>query len=387
MPPIMQTLLQIYPEYNGWFVEEPLTVHPMTPEKAQPFFETFRVVVPDINALDLAVGKLLAAANTLPIRKIKRHDRKPNAPGLPGFRGVWCQTEDKEMVGFSIITSNQNRFLIWARYQYYEAWGHDDIKSKVRDHYARNLGQYFASLDTGVPDTQPPRAVSRTLPSWFDLHRPPPDIENGKNKRELTDEQMTQLNEIHAWGLHSAVSFTPTERALARFIEERRDTLWTNQRSWAIQHVFTDYAAVGYSTANVVSLGSTTSYHFDNHPYNFAVDRYGRIRIILPPVLSPSSIDPATGERRSWGMGLTALLFPGSPVLSAGRFNVSSADIAQLGRVSPSGTFYAPSLTDRNRSFPETLALKTRFIESFGHLFAALRGTLLYRSSVTISAY
>jgi len=363
MPEIMQTLLRIFPEHDGWFIEEPLGLHPKTPQQAQQFFLCERIVVPDLSALDLAVGKLLQAAPLLPIKKVTRYDRDPDAPGLVGFRGVWCATEDKELLGVSVLTPQQNRFLIWARDRYFPAFDNDSIQPKVRDWYARSVGQYLASLDAGVPDTEPPVAASRTLPEWMDLL----NASNTTDIRLLTNEaQRGDNTEIKAWGLHDLVSFTPTRTARARFAADAPDTLWESRYAHRLQRQLEAFASSGRHAKDIISFGadpvdSTRVRSLASGLYAFAVDRFGRVRLIEPAGFDATPIHLAAGVADWQG-----LLFPAAPVLTAGYLQIEGSEHgARLLRIISESPFncYAPD---------HWSGLSDLYLESIGHLLGAL---------------
>jgi hypothetical protein len=196
MPPIMQTLLEVFPEEKGRFVDEPFGATSEMPAEARQFFETFRVVVSSVDDIEKTLARLFAASSRLPIKKITRYDRNPGAPGLPGFRGVWCQTEDESQIGFSIVTINENRFLIWAKMGYYPFFANDSVNPKVRDQYARDVSQYLAGLDLKVPDNEAPPASGRGLPERMDFLNPATDP--WSTRTDTPHEDIPLIEPIHA---------------------------------------------------------------------------------------------------------------------------------------------------------------------------------------------
>jgi hypothetical protein len=385
MPDVMQVLKRIFPERNGWFVEEPLGAPSEMNDKARPFFETFRVIVPDIGALDLAVGRLLSAPNDLPIKKVSRYDRDPNAPGLPGFRGIWCRTEDKDIAGVSILTPNQNRFLIWAKYQYYPACNNDSIPSKVRDWYARSAGQYFASLDTGVPDTEPPRAASRTLPDWIDLYPVFPAVHMSDSPRQLRE----HWSEVRAWGLEGLLAFQPTAAAIDRFITQAPDTLWPNREIRFLQHFLRQCDDLGNDPGSVQALFDGEITASTESTYIFAVDRYGRIRCAPSESLSRQPADTSgAGDYSIRPYGVHAILFPGAPILTGGHLQYSiSGDMPSLKVISADADAYFYSEVLGDSGYEDVSHLTDLFVESLGHLFAALKAHDVNLESVTIRKF
>jgi len=299
MPPIMQKLLEVFPEENGRFVDEPFGSTAEMPEDAKPLFETFRVVVPGPEDIEKSLARLFSASGHLPIRKITRYDKEPGAPGLAGFRGVWCQTEDKDHVGFSIVTINQNRFLIWAKMGYYPASANDSINSKVRDQYARDVSQYLAGVDSKVPENDAPEASGRGLPEWVGLYRDCYDF------RYLDFDELERMAEIRAWGIESVKSFCPTGEMLDRIMSEVPDSLLQYQRNECLQEDMAQFVEGNFDGPSPAAL--TRAGYKGNERMKFAVDRYGRVRYCK-----------AAGEGEiSIRLGV---LFPAVPILSAGSF-------------------------------------------------------------------
>jgi len=383
MPPIMQTLLVIFPEKNGWFVDEPLGVVPGTPEEAKPFFECFRVIVPDLESLDKAIGRLMANAPKLPIKKITRYDREPGAPGLAGFRGIWCKTEDESQVGFAIVTVNQNRFLLWAKQGYYPSFAIDSINAKVRDQYARDVSRYLAGIDAKVPDNEAPQAAGRMLPEWMDLYPPvdwrPVDTLNiGKLEEANT--------EIRAWRLHDISSFVPTEAGIERIIAAAPDTLWPDQDIGAIQHVFRQYRDAGILPERIYAVGRDGLP--DDGDCSFAIDRYGRLRYTNRGGMSWSGRIPEKSYIGRPGLSRQSLLFPGAPVLSAGRFYASVGDeTVHLVRVCVEGGSYFCSTTDGRAAFDAITLLSDKHLETLGHFFGVLKNLGIHIDRVSISKF
>ncbi|HUU46223.1 MAG TPA: hypothetical protein VM118_10875 [Acidobacteriota bacterium] len=381
MPDIMQRLLQVFPERDGWFIEEPLGAAPQTPEGAQPFFATFRVVVPDVDAVELAMGHLSTAQEILPTHKITRYDRKPDAPGLPGFRGVWCRTEDDSLVGFSILTPNQNRFLIWAKYQYYPTLDDDAVGRKAREKYARDVSQYFASLDAGVPDTEPPRAIRQELPERIDLYPPITEAPLTLRPREWRDRSA----EIRAWGLTGVVAFQPTREAIDRFIEQAPDTLWPNREIEFIQRLFRQWSDLGNSPRSIRTLARGAMPDTEHESDFFAVDRYGRVRFARDDA-GLESHNKLTYGFRSYGRH--AILFPGAPIRAGGFFHIGAAENqAVIERVSADAGAYYYSNVLGDAGYHDIALLTDFFVASLGHVFAALQQAGVSLEDVTIRKF
>jgi hypothetical protein len=360
MPPIMITLLDIFPEKNGWFVDEALGVAPGTPDEAKPFLECFRVVVPDQESLDKAIARLMAHAPNLPIKKITRYDREPGAPGLAGFRGIWCQAEDESLVGFAILTINQNRFLLWAKQGYYPAFLIDTINAKVRDAYARDVSLYLAGIDAVVPENEPPQAAGRMLPEWMDLF---PARMEPVLSTDAYRQHRESYSEIKAWGLSGIVAFVPTTATLDAMIAAARDTLWDNHEITFIQFDFRDYLGSGTVTRPIRAISDQNPDSVLHGTWVFAVDRYGRLRC------APAHAEDDAGIPHS-------LLFPGAPVLSAGQFTNlrfvpgGESTIAIITSDAPS-YFLKPASTAEAGGFEEP---SNSHLVSLGHLFRLLKG-------------
>lgn len=308
MPPIMQKLLEVFPEENGRFVDEPFGSIEQMPKEARALFETFRVVVPTPNDIDKNLARLFSASSHFPIKKITRYDKEPGAPGLPGFRGAWCQTEDESQVGFSIVTTNQNRFLIWAKMGYYPAFANDSINPKVRDQYARDVSQYLAGIDFKVPDNEAPEAGGRGLPEWMDLIKPVSDPWDASLEQQPT---IPLVQEIRTWDLRDVKAVVPTPALTEQIIAGALQNLYVNRDMSWIQRDYEDLYRSGaeppFQIQCLTKLGFAQLER--GHAYQFAIDRYGRVRRC-----------PATGEG---DIGISSSLhFPGIPLLSTGTFHV-----------------------------------------------------------------
>ncbi len=302
MPPVMQKLLEVFPEEDGRFVDEPFGSTAEMPDEARPFFETFRVVVPGPEDIEKNLARLVSASGHLPIRKITRYDKEPGAPGLAGFRGVWCQTEDKDQVGFSIVTINQNRFLIWAKMGYYPAFANDSINPKVRDQYARDVSQYLAGVDMKVPENEAPQASGRGLPEWMGLYVPEEVYER---ERALAGDWALD-REITSWGIYGVSQFTPTSNLVQAIRDSARNELCAPPDLALIQSDYGYYYNPNtLADRRIVSLDSARYDSLDAISGSFAVDRFGRVRI---------------GTKFEHPI---AVLFPGSSLLAAGFSSVS----------------------------------------------------------------
>jgi hypothetical protein len=337
--------------------------------------------VPEVDAVELAVGHLLTAANILPTHKVTRYDRKPDAPGLPGFRGVWCRMEDDSLVGFSILTPNQNRFLIWAKYQYYPVSGNDAIPEKAREKYARDVSQYFASLDAGVPDTEPPQAMRSDLPESMDVFGAQAD----SSMTESPDTRRARWAEIRAWGFSGVVSFRPTVGAIDRFIEAAPDTLWPNREIRFIQHLYRQWSDLGNGPRSIGTLSAAGALGAEGKSYFFAVDRYGRVRFARYDAALESHHELRYGFRP---YGRHAILFPGTSILTGGHLhNAGTEGQPFLNRVSADadGYFYSDVLGDAG--YLEVAHLTDAFIASLGHFFAALKQAGVRVDQVTIQKF
>jgi hypothetical protein len=367
MPPIMQKLLEVFPEENGRFVDEPFGSIESTPKEARPLFETFRVVVPTPDDIDKSLARLFSASSHFPIKKITRYDKDPGAPGLAGFRGAWCQTEDESQVGFSIVTINQNRFLIWAKMGYYPSFTNDSINPKVRDQYARDVSQYLAGIDMKVPDNEAPPASGRGLPVVMDLY--PPESKS----HHTMEERLLAGSEIKAWGLHDVDAFTPTGHALARMIENAIDTLWPNLALHMIQYVFHEFVSGG-GTLNLVNNYSRplsdSLLGVKRQRLNFAIDRYGRLRY--------SDWKIPGWQCHVAGSSAHALLFPCAQVRTAGYLEIEPFVVDSGGiRVVSIGPLDNCFLSDVEISLDFTVTrISDRFMECLPQVLSYFRRTI-----------
>jgi hypothetical protein len=358
----MKTLLGIFPEGEGWFVEGPLGSAPEVPKDILPFYERPRVIVPTVDDIPLATGRLFAAGSLLPVRRITRFDEKPGAKGLPGFRGIWCETESKDDIGFLILTPNQNRFLIWARAGYFPALAVDAIEPKIRDWYARSVADHLVSLDFRVPDNLAPHAGERSLPDWMDLYPPLPTAAVTSEEKLL--EFLMLHRELRLGQCEGVIGLIPAEGMVERLIGDAKDTLYPNVAHWELQSTFRALYDSGQNRASIVPLTRVRFDSLDPGPYLFAVDRYGRVR--LAPGRPLSTADKPVLPH--------SMLFPGESLLSAGWLEVGAGDTPRpVLTVSPYAEEFACSRY--SPTFRDDIGLGLdRFADSIGHLLRSLRG-------------
>lgn len=357
MPPIMQMLLEVFPEENGRFVDEPFGSTAEMPDEAKPLFETFRVVVPAVEDIDKNLAALFAASSRFPIKKIARYDKNPGAPGLAGFRGVWCQTEDDSQVGFSIVTINQNRFLIWAKMGYYPAYANDSINPKVRDQYARDVSQYLAGIDMKVPENDAPEAGGRGLPESMEFY--PPPNQRTWNGWHVVDSVLRAERTIPAWGLEGVAGIIPTDQTVKRIISEAPDSIRFSNDMQFIQDDLQALVLGGHDISSHCSIGQS----LPRGDYRFAVDRFGRLRMCTMP-----------GEG-DVGISIESL-FPATGVLTVGTVATYGLNEASIKPVVymyvtpyPSGYFYDMETAMSSEDVRHALHAELR---SLGHFFAAL---------------
>lgn len=382
MPPMMQTLLTVFPEERGWFVDSPLGSAPNMPEKARAVFEQPRVIVPDLDGLQIALGRLFASSGQLAIKKINRHDEKPGIDGLPGLRGIWCEMEDESLVGFSILTPNQNRFLIWAKDHYYPAFAIDSIERKVRDWYARSVSEYLASIDYDVPDNPVPDAAERRLPSWMELYPAPPPMDESSG--EKLNDLMAANAEIKIWGWGGLTAFIPSESAIERFISSATDTLYTDKDAALFQGEFRRFLEAGGRPDQVIALTRGVFDTLSPGIYSFAVDAYGRIRVARRATVQMPYASNANTSSAQVGHDM---LFPGSSVLTAGSLEIArSQDQTAIEMISTRSESYFYSVISPTVREDVVRNAET-YLLSLGHLFASLRSMQVPLDGVLIRKF
>ncbi len=384
LPPLMKTLIEVFPEQSGWFVEGPVGTAPGMPDDVRPFFECPRVIVPEYHKVDLAVGKAVSAEVKLSARKITRYDHKPGTPGLPGFRGVWCAAEDKTGPGFLLLTPNENRFLIWARHSYYPAFAVDSIQSKIRDAYARAVADHLTSIDYGVPATVPPHAVGRNLPAWMDLY--PDTIETTPEQLARFDSALTVAVEMKLGECSGFTEAAITQATVDRFIAGAKDTLYENLRAPALQYEYGNFLRSTVKRAPVIAL---TPAEFDSLPpgwYIFAVDQYRRVRVAR--TTEPSLVKATAGlTSNSPTLSNHALLFPDQPLLAAGCFDLALRNNQRSIRtvtIWSDHFFYSPMSPSIQR---DILDSSDTVLPTLGHFFACLKAMGVVLDGVRIRKF
>jgi len=352
------------------------------PEKARAVFEQPRVIAPNLDALQIALGKLFAASGELAIKKINRHDEKPGLDGLPGFRGIWCELEDDNLVGFSILTPNQDRFLIWSRDHYYPAFAVDSIEGKIRDWYARSVSEYLASIDFKVPDNSIPNAAERRLPGWMELYPTPPPM--AESSGEKLNELMAANAEIKIWGWGGLTAFIPSEAAIERFISSATDTLYHDKNAILFQDEFRRFLEAGGTPNQVIALSRAV---FDTLPsgmYSFAVDAYGRVRVAsrARAQMQYTTETGAVSARPGHDM-----LFPGSGVLTAGNMEITNSGGHTAIKVisTRSGSYFYSPISPTVRA--DVTRNSETYLLSLGHLFASLQAMQIPLDSVLIRKF
>lgn len=366
LPLLMETLSAVVPEQDGWFIEAPLGAIPGMPDDSRAVFDSPRVLVPTIDVIDLAVGKILAAGQRIPVKRITRYDHKPGLRGLPGFRGVLCEVDSQPGAGFVILTPHQNRFLIWARRQYFRELSNDSTPGKVRDWYARSVSDHLASIDYRVPDATPPSATERDLPAWMDLYPPRPSPAMAEDS---LDSVRSAAAEMALWGCGGFTEIVPTPAMIERFITSAPETLYTNRDPALLQSAYRDFFAKGGEMSAVNALTRAAFDTLSVGWYIFGVDRYGRVRIADAP--APVPRDKPQEQRRNFPGHM--MLFSEQPLAAVGEFEILSRDGQPVLRTV---TIQSDHYLDSRFSSAVTNEISQHSDEHLlclGHLFASLK--------------
>jgi hypothetical protein len=169
------------------------------------------------------------------------------------------------------------------------------------------------------------------------------------------------------------LAFQPTPGAIARYIETAPDTLWPSREIGLIQHAFRIRADGGLALGAVRALSSAELLRTEPRRYVFAVDRYGRLRCAEYADPPETVSDALRGrDRMMTRLGLQALLFPGSPILTGGTFRGGLAgDDPAIEWVAADAGAYFYSWVPGGSDAAEVAALSDTYVETLGHFFAA----------------
>jgi len=313
---VLKALHDLYPESMGFRIEAPLEPEGGTREDFQRLLKAFRVVVvpPGVTVTE-ASRRLMQKGS--PFKRVLDHGEEgeflPEAP--VGYSGVLASTRfNKKLIDLNFITVNMNRWLIWARENYFPVWqGERDTGMQK---YAAAVSQYMRRNDFGKVETEEPKAADSGAPSKADLYG------SVRAKDYDTEEYASTILAHRETDFHLArgvMSFTAGAGAIEWLADHCGEDRFEDENQAHLQRTFQAFVEDGRSYLELRTLTPEILGELDPGRYFYAVDEYSRVR--FGPMRTNEDQYPESlwKERMK---GYECLLFPGQPILAAGEFTV-----------------------------------------------------------------
>ena len=314
---VLRALHDLYPEQMGFRVEAPLEPKGGTSEDFQRLLKAFRVVVvpPHVTVTE-ASRRLLQKGS--PFKRVLDHGEEgeflPEAP--VGYSGVLASARfNKKLIDLNFITVNMNRWLIWARENYFPVWQGE--RDTPMQEYAAAVSQYMRRNDFGNVESEEPKAAASRAPSKADLYG-----SVGAQSHDTEEYATTVLahSEMDFHLARGAMSFTAGTGAIDWLTDHSGKDRFEDKKQAHLQRTFQAFIEDGRSFTELRTLTPEILGELDPGRYFYAVDEHARVR--FGPVRANEDQDPKTlwKERMK---GYECLLFPGQPIVAAGEFTVA----------------------------------------------------------------
>jgi hypothetical protein len=390
---VLRALQDLYPESMGFRIEAPLEPEGGTREDFQRLLKAFRVVVvpPHVTVTD-ASRRLLQKGS--PFKRVLDHGEEgeflPEAP--VGYSGVLASARfDRKLIDLDFITVNMNRWLIWARENYFPVWQGE--RDTPMQEYAAAVSQYMRRNDFGKVETEEPKAAACGAPSKADLYG---SVGTQDYDTEQYASTVLRHNEMDFHLARGVISFTAGAGAIDWLTDHSGKDRFEERSQAHLQRTFQAFTEDGRSFMELRTLTPGILEELDPGRYFYAVDEYGRVR--FGPMPTKEGLDPKSlwKERMK---GYECLLFPGQPVLAAGEFTVEEeippleADLEG----SPSRATRLASANAFSAHFyyrPGDMRLKKQvkdgsdeYVESIGHFLRSLKTMGISPAGIRISKF
>lgn len=377
---IQMELATLFPESDGYFVTGPLDPLLDHSEDVNSLYHSLRVICPDLASLTRIVPVLKEDDR---FGRIKAHIEKSRGGDESGYRGVTAELRlDGQDWPVQFNTTNQTRWLIWARENIYSAAANDLDEGDLED-YAEDVSDYLYAIDQGYLDAVEPQPDDHDLPSRVGVYDPPPDyvIEGYQNYKDYLHSHADIATDF-AQGI---LAFIPGDSLERAFMETAPEAAYPNKEAPMLQHEYRTFFQRGGSVRTMQTL---TQHGFDTlmtGEYFFAVGLNGKVRFGRELLREEvARIEAETG--RKVPRANHAFLFPGEPVLTAGAFFVEHDDNDQpyISHINAqSGHYFYSNVTPTIRK--DIAVHSNTYVLTLGHLLAALAKMEIPFDSVLIS--
>ncbi len=362
-------LEQILPDSLGYQVTGP--IDPATPcaEEMRWVFRSVRVICPDLESVKPAIERL-RESKLFRVRKTKEQINKAKGSSPSGFRGVIVSGLFNKLEKVVVLqTVQQTRWLVWARGALLKRT--DSEQRPGLKQYSLALSNYFHHLDTRQNDFPAPRAVDFDVSDDSDPFSPAPleIIDDPESFQALLDSNRVLKVDFarHMSG------FVPTGPLLDKFIADAPRIAFTNKGGALFQRQIQAFCEKAEPWRSLQTLSRSTADSLELGEYFFAVGMSGKIRFGHVP----QEGQPVANE---------TFLFPGEPVLTAGRFSVCCRKPGRILKVSTLSPEYfysnlAPTIRD------DIAQRSDQYVSTLGHFLEAMQRLGLPTKEMVISKF
>jgi hypothetical protein len=362
---LQHTLQKQYPESEGYLITGPLDPMLNVDDELGPLFSSIRVICPDLIAYDKSIASfpssrafdVLAAAEDAPESYV----------GLTDHCGtVYTINWNNRVTHVHIVTVQQTRYLIWLRTAILNEG--NLLGTEGFRNYSVAVSHYLCSVDSGLVDAEPPKALDHRLPDNVDLYANAPDyIIQGYQNYKAFLKSHSELKTDFARGI---LAFVPTVETLQWFKEIVPKEAFPNKEAAKLQEEYHTFFARG---GGVRIMETLTTEGFDTlrtGEYFFAVSVSGKIRFGRELLREEvRRLEHETG--RKVPRGNHAFLLPGEPVLTAGAFFIDDTETSRLVEVNAqSGHYFYSNITETIRE--DISERSDYYLLTLGHFFRAL---------------
>ena len=347
-------LVGILPESLDYQITGPIDAASPCPEEMRWLFRSVRVICPDLESVKPALERL-RESKILHVKKTKEYIDKALGSAPSGFRGVMVRVQlNKTEKTFVVQSVQQTRWLVWARKALLKRADYEQRPGLK--HYSLALSNYFHRLDTHHNDFPAPRAVDFEVSDDSDPFSPAPleILEGDESYEALIDSSRT----LHVDYAHEIFGFIPSPDLVEELIALAPHTGFYNKTEAIFQRQIQTFGEKGGTWRSMKTLSKLTADTISPGEYFFAVGMSGKIRFGREPDLEQAVANEA-------------FLFPGEPVLTAGKFTVCGGGPGRISKVSTrSSVFFfsnlAPTIHD------DIVTRSDHYLSTLGHFLETI---------------
>lgn len=365
--PLQRLLDSLYSEDSGYITAGPLDCRFQGDSISYCLFRSLRVICPSIGSLEYAFSNL-KKCSTITIDRWISHIHMARQETPLGYRGILAVVVFQGKTAYvQFNTIQETRWLIWA----HDALRQDSARTISPDQwagYARAMSEYLYAVDQNWPDNTSPKAGSFGLPDTMDFFPPLPEpaITPYQNYLNLFAPH-TAITTDFARGINA---FYPADSLLKALKTNAPAVAYPNKNSRSFQLEFANFISRGGDLREIKTLTKRVFDSLAAGEYVYAVSLSGKIRITREP--APGEIERYE-RMKAHKMPLIAesFLFPGEPVLVAGKLVVGRDSVSYIAEVNVRSSHYFQSLF--SPAITSEIAEKSNdYLLSLGHFFRAL---------------